>query len=209
MPNYNKGYEAGARLAAEMNQEPHLARGGKVGVPHIKTRAGIAAPRPPMAKPPMPSPMAPPAAMAGPAAPAGLANIPGLSKGGKVRKYAAGGPVKKWIAGATKNKGALHRALKVPEGEKIPAAKLAKAADSKNPVMRKRAALAKTLSGMHKAKGGPVEGSKADMAEDKKGAKKAGVSMKKWESSAADAKQDKLGMKHGGKVMKRSKGGKC
>lgn len=51
----------------------------------------------------------------------------------------------KWIAKATKNKGALHRALGVPVGEKIPTAKLAKAAKSKNPTMRKRAALAKTL----------------------------------------------------------------
>jgi len=61
-----------------------------------------------------------------------------------------------WIAGATKNKGALHRALHVPEGAKIPAKKLAKAANSSNPTMRKRAALAKTLKGMHKADGGGV-----------------------------------------------------
>ncbi len=52
---------------------------------------------------------------------------------------------KNWIAGATKNKGALHRALGVPQGEKIPAAKLDKAAHSDNPTMRKRASLAKTL----------------------------------------------------------------
>ena len=57
---------------------------------------------------------------------------------------------KNWIAGATRNKGALHRALHVPEGEKIPAKKLAKAAHSDNPAMRKRANLAKTLKGMHK-----------------------------------------------------------
>ena len=43
----------------------------------------------------------------------------------------------KWIAGATKNKGALHRALGVPEGEKIPAKKMAKAAKSKNPKIKK------------------------------------------------------------------------
>lgn len=57
---------------------------------------------------------------------------------------------KNWIAGATKNKGALHKALGVPAGEKIPAKKLAKAAHSKNPTMRKRAALAKTLKGFSK-----------------------------------------------------------
>jgi hypothetical protein len=61
-----------------------------------------------------------------------------------------------WIAGATKNKGALHRALHVPEGKKIPAKKLAKAARSNNPMMRKRAALAKTLKAMRKADGGDV-----------------------------------------------------
>lgn len=61
-----------------------------------------------------------------------------------------------WIAGATKNKGALHRALGVPEGKKIPAKKLAKAAKSSNPTMRKRASLAKTLGAMRKADGGQV-----------------------------------------------------
>lgn len=57
---------------------------------------------------------------------------------------------KKWIAKATKNKGALHRALKVKEGEKIPAKKLAKAENSKNPRIRKEANLAKTLRGLRK-----------------------------------------------------------
>lgn len=80
---------------------------------------------------------------------------PGFAKGGK-----------NWIAGATKNKGALHRALKVPEGEKIPTAKLEKAENSKSPLMRKRAALAETLGSMHKAKGGALE--HADVAADKK-----------------------------------------
>lgn len=62
-----------------------------------------------------------------------------------------------WIAGATKNKGALHRALGVPEGQKISAKKMAQAANSKNPTMRKRAALANTLSKLHKADGGSVD----------------------------------------------------
>lgn len=35
------------------------------------------------------------------------------------------------------------------------------------------------------------EGSKADKAADKKGAKKAGMTMKEWEKSAADKKMDK------------------
>ncbi len=60
---------------------------------------------------------------------------------------------KKWIANAVKNKGGLHRSLGVPEGEKIPAEKLARAKNSKNPRIRREAALAHTLSGFkHHAK---------------------------------------------------------
>jgi hypothetical protein len=57
---------------------------------------------------------------------------------------------KNWIAGATKNKGALHKKLGVPAGQKIPAKKLAAAAKSRNPTERKEAALAKTLKGFKK-----------------------------------------------------------
>ena len=59
-----------------------------------------------------------------------------------------------WIAGATKNKGALHRELHVPEGKKIPEKKLEKAEHSKNPTERKRADLAETLKGLHRKRGG-------------------------------------------------------
>lgn len=59
---------------------------------------------------------------------------------------------KQWISGAIKHKGALHKALGVPAGEKIPAKKLAKAAKSKNPTTRKRVALAKTLGKLRKGK---------------------------------------------------------
>ncbi len=55
----------------------------------------------------------------------------------------------KWIQGAIKRPGALHRALHVPEGEPIGAKKLAKAAHSDNPRLRKEANLAKTLKGFH------------------------------------------------------------
>ncbi len=55
-----------------------------------------------------------------------------------------------WIAGATKNKGALHKALHVQEGKKIPAKKLAKGAKSKSPKIRKEVNLAKTLKGLKK-----------------------------------------------------------
>jgi hypothetical protein len=58
----------------------------------------------------------------------------------------------KWIQKAIKRPGALHRELGVPEGEKIPAKKMAKAAKSTNPRIRKQVALAKTLSKMPKKK---------------------------------------------------------
>lgn len=56
---------------------------------------------------------------------------------------------KKWIAGAIKHPGALHRALGVPEGEKIPAEKMAKARSSRNPRIRRMAGLAGTLKGLN------------------------------------------------------------
>ena len=52
----------------------------------------------------------------------------------------------KWIQKAIKKPGALKESLHVPEGKKIPAAKLkVKASDS--PTMKKRKTLAKTLRG--------------------------------------------------------------
>jgi len=61
----------------------------------------------------------------------------------------------KWISSAIKHPGSLHHALHVPEGEKIPAKKLAKAEHSHNPKLAKKAHLAETLKGFHhKAKGG-------------------------------------------------------
>lgn len=56
----------------------------------------------------------------------------------------------KWIQGAIKHKGALHKSLHVPVGEKIPEKKLIKAEHSKSPLMRKRANLAETLSELRK-----------------------------------------------------------
>jgi hypothetical protein len=57
---------------------------------------------------------------------------------------------KKWIQKAIKHPGALHKELHVKEGKKIPEKKLEKAEHSKNPTLRKRANLAKTLKKMHK-----------------------------------------------------------
>jgi hypothetical protein len=65
-------------------------------------------------------------------------------------QYKKGGDVKKnWIAGAIKHPGALHKALGVAKGEKIPAKKLEKAAKSSGKV-GKEARLAETLKGLRK-----------------------------------------------------------
>lgn len=58
---------------------------------------------------------------------------------------------KKWIKGAIKHPGALHKELGVPEGKKIPAKKLKKAAKAGGK-LGKRARLAQTLKKMHKGK---------------------------------------------------------
>ena len=58
---------------------------------------------------------------------------------------------KNWIAGAIKKPGALHADLGVPQGQKIPAAKLAAAAKQPGKVGQ-RARLAKTLKGMKKGR---------------------------------------------------------
>lgn len=64
-------------------------------------------------------------------------------------------PKKNWIKKAIgSNKGALHRHLGVPEGEKIPEDKIRGALNSGDPTIRKEAQLANTLKGMkHKHKG--------------------------------------------------------
>ena len=55
----------------------------------------------------------------------------------------------KWIAKANIKKGALHKQLGVPKGQKIPAAKLAAAA-KKGGTLGKRARLAQTLKKLGK-----------------------------------------------------------
>ena len=56
----------------------------------------------------------------------------------------------KWISKMHMKKGALHKALHVPEGKKIPEKKLKKAEHSKSPLMRKRATLAETFKKVNK-----------------------------------------------------------
>lgn len=50
-----------------------------------------------------------------------------------------------WIKSAVKRPGALRKSLHVRKGQKIPARKLQQALHSRNPKLRRRAALAKTL----------------------------------------------------------------
>lgn len=72
---------------------------------------------------------------------------------------------KKWIQGAIQHPGGLHRALGVPEGKKIPASKVAEAANAKGK-LGKMGRLAQTLSGMQKksTKGSP-SATAAEMAQ--------------------------------------------
>jgi hypothetical protein len=58
---------------------------------------------------------------------------------------------KNWIASATKNKGGLHRSLGVPQGQKIPKAKIAAAAKKGGRIGR-QAKLAQTLSKLRKGR---------------------------------------------------------
>ena len=58
---------------------------------------------------------------------------------------------KRFISQAIKHPGALHRDLGVPQGQKIPAAKLAAAAKKPGKVGQ-RARFAQTLKKMHKGK---------------------------------------------------------
>lgn len=66
-----------------------------------------------------------------------------------VELFKEGGMVKNFIAGAIKKPGALHEQLGVPQGEKIPAKKLAAAAE-KGGKLGRRARLAQTLGKLGK-----------------------------------------------------------
>lgn len=59
---------------------------------------------------------------------------------------------KNFIQGMDLKKGALRKQLGVKEGEKIPAKKLAKAAKSSDPLLKKRAVLAQTFRKIAKKK---------------------------------------------------------
>jgi len=55
---------------------------------------------------------------------------------------------KNWVSGAIKKPGQLHRDLGVPQGQKIPPGKIARAAAGSGKVAQ-RARLAQTLKKMH------------------------------------------------------------
>lgn len=55
-----------------------------------------------------------------------------------------------FIKGAIKRPGSLHSALNVAQSQRIPASKVAAAANSSNPNLRRKAQLAKTLKAMTK-----------------------------------------------------------
>lgn len=57
---------------------------------------------------------------------------------------------KKWIKDAIKKPGALHEALGVPKGKKIPSGKMSMAMKSADPKIKKMATLARTLGKMRK-----------------------------------------------------------
>lgn len=75
------------------------------------------------------------------------------SSGVQKPAFAKGGH---WIAGAIKHPGALHKEMGIPQGQKIPAAKL-KSAAGKGGKLGQRARLAETLKGMHKKEGGTAK----------------------------------------------------
>lgn len=85
------------------------------------------------------------------------AKLPGKEHDGGMKRGGRAEGGDNWIAGAIKKPGALHKALGVPKGEKIPEKKLEKAENSDNPKLAKRARLAETLKGFHKKDGGRAE----------------------------------------------------
>jgi len=110
--------------------------------------------------------------------------------------------MKKWIQNMHMKKGALHKELGVPEGEKIPKAKLKKAA-KKGGKEGKRARLAETLEGLHAKKAEHKAGVKGDKKLHKMAVKR--HKKDKVEKVMHEFKEGKLhaGSKKGPKVSNR------
>lgn len=148
-----EGGEFNSTKAAPGNLPTHpgkekMARGGVVKrKPKAKTEDRKSPPVPTYDTPQAGADGWPPTPNFTPGAAAANTPMPGMKKGGK------------WIQKAIKKPGALHRQLGVPQGEKIPAKKLAKAAGAGGK-LGERARLAETLKGFHKAKGGECDDKK-------------------------------------------------
>jgi hypothetical protein len=52
----------------------------------------------------------------------------------------------KWMQGTDVHPGGLHRSLHIPEGQKIPVARIEAATHSHNPLVKKQAVLAETFA---------------------------------------------------------------
>jgi hypothetical protein len=151
-----RGLPAGAGLGTSMRPARPYKKGGAIdveksadGLPPalVKKAKGVLTRKPKgpavsiailnKKKPPVPTPS--PYDMEDEGSPA-----PMMAKGGK------------FIQSAIKKPGALHKQLGVPQGQKIPAKKLAAAA-GKGGKLGQRARFAQTLKGLHKNKGGKCD----------------------------------------------------
>ena len=128
------------KLGAQIGAHKALSTAAQVGQQMRRPRPPAAPPGPgalgaAAMPPPMPAPAggAPPGLGAGPPPPGA---VPGMKKGGRV-------PKKDFKPGG--HKGKLHREMGIPEGEKIPAARLESATHSSNPEIRRDAIRAKTM----------------------------------------------------------------
>jgi hypothetical protein len=126
---------------------------------------------------------------------AGKTMVKGYARGGKI------GPIKK---------GALHKEMGIPQGQKIPSSKLQAAKHSSNPLERKRANFAINAKKWNHAEGGPI--CKAEGGQIKTSAVKTGYQQSDGAGKGGPDLNVKfagnhLAYKKGGEVMKRAKGG--
>jgi hypothetical protein len=146
---YKKGGMAKGSKSKGKDMQPPMATAAPAPMaprPMMAAPAGAMPVRRPMGMP-IASPAAAPYKKGGKADDERMEKHSDMGEERREKRMAKGG---NWIAGAVKNKGALHRSLGVPMGEKIPAKKLNAAMHSDNPTIAKRARLAKTLKSFHK-----------------------------------------------------------